>query len=225
MPLQFRHDGKLYVRRMDRWPPEVDLVDIDRGERQLWQTIFPADATGVDMILRIVITPDGAWYCHDYVRFLSDLYVVEGMSDRSRHVRTFRARSGHARAAAFDRTSAALAKGVSDARDPVASAPKALSKSELQNRLWPDTFVVEKNLAIFAVEIRDALGNDAAHPQFAGVPRFGYAFRDAGKSGRRAESWSSGDRAPVSPRLAGRAFRDDGRRTRHRPRSGRRAVL
>ena len=60
MPLQFRHDGKLYVRRMDRWPPEVDLVDIDRGERQLWQTIFPADATGVDMILRIVITPDGA---------------------------------------------------------------------------------------------------------------------------------------------------------------------
>ena len=64
----------------------------------------------------------------------------------------------------------------------VASAPKALSKSELQNRLWPDTFVVEKNLANLAVEIRDALGDDAAHPQFLRtVPRFGYAFRDASR--------------------------------------------
>ena len=29
----------------------------------------------------------------------------------------------------------------------VLNRPKALSKSDLQNRLWPDTFVVEKNLA------------------------------------------------------------------------------
>lgn len=61
----------------------------------------------------------------------------------------------------------------------VANAPKALSKSELQHRLWPDTFVVEKNLANLAGEIRDALGDDAARPRFLRtVQRFGYAFRE-----------------------------------------------
>ena len=61
----------------------------------------------------------------------------------------------------------------------VAEAPKALSKSDLQDRLWPNTFVVEKNLANLAAEIRDALGDDAARPQFLRtVPRFGYAFRE-----------------------------------------------
>ena len=30
----------------------------------------------------------------------------------------------------------------------VANGPKALSKSALQERLWPDTFVLEKNLAL-----------------------------------------------------------------------------
>lgn len=61
----------------------------------------------------------------------------------------------------------------------VFEAPKALSKSDLQDRLWPDTYVVEKNLANLAAEIRDALGDDATRPQFLRtVPRFGYAFRE-----------------------------------------------
>ena len=38
--------------------------------------------------------------------------------------------------------------------------PKALSKNDLQDRLWPDTFVVEKNLANLIGEIRDAIGDD-----------------------------------------------------------------
>ena len=59
----------------------------------------------------------------------------------------------------------------------VLNRPKALSKSELQNRLWPDTFVVEKNLANLVSEIREGLDDDAAHPRFIRtVPRFGYAF-------------------------------------------------
>ena len=39
--------------------------------------------------------------------------------------------------------------------------PKAFSKAELQERLWPGTFVVEKNLANLVAEIREALGG---HP-------------------------------------------------------------
>ena len=40
----------------------------------------------------------------------------------------------------------------------VSGRPNALSKAELQDRLWPDTFVVEKNLANLVSEIRRALG-------------------------------------------------------------------
>lgn len=62
----------------------------------------------------------------------------------------------------------------------VENHPKALSRIELQDRLWPRTFVVEKNLTNLVGEIREALGDDPAHPRFIRtVHRFGYAFRDA----------------------------------------------
>ena len=63
----------------------------------------------------------------------------------------------------------------------VESRPKALSKIVLQERLWPDTFVVEKNLVNLIGEIRDALGDDSTHPRFVRtVHRFGYAFQGPG---------------------------------------------
>lgn len=59
----------------------------------------------------------------------------------------------------------------------VSARPKALSKQELQEHLWPDTFVVEKNLTNLVSEIREKLDDDPAHPRFIRtVPRFGYAF-------------------------------------------------
>ena len=62
----------------------------------------------------------------------------------------------------------------------IADRPKAVSKSDLQERLWPATFVVEKNLANLVSEIRDALGDDPSRPRFIRtVHRFGYAFREA----------------------------------------------
>jgi DNA-binding winged helix-turn-helix (wHTH) protein len=61
----------------------------------------------------------------------------------------------------------------------VAGRPKAISKSDLQERLWPATFVVEKNLANLVSEIRDALGDDPSDPRFIRtIRRFGYAFRE-----------------------------------------------
>ena len=58
------------------------------------------------------------------------------------------------------------------------SSPKAVSKPALLEQLWPDSFVVEKNLVNLIGEIREALGDDAAHPRFIRtVHRFGYAFR------------------------------------------------
>ena len=61
----------------------------------------------------------------------------------------------------------------------VSHRPKAFSKADLQERLWPETFVVEKNLANLIGEIRAALGDDPSNPRFIRtVHRFGYAFRD-----------------------------------------------
>lgn len=61
----------------------------------------------------------------------------------------------------------------------VVNRPKALSKSALQGQVWPDTFVLEKNLVNLIAEIREALGDNATDPRFVRtVSRFGYAFRD-----------------------------------------------
>jgi FHA domain/Transcriptional regulatory protein, C terminal len=59
----------------------------------------------------------------------------------------------------------------------VEERPRAMSKSALQDRLWPLTFVTEANLPNLIGEIRAALGDDSDHPYFIRtVRRFGYAF-------------------------------------------------
>jgi DNA-binding winged helix-turn-helix (wHTH) protein len=58
------------------------------------------------------------------------------------------------------------------------SQPRALSKRQLQDRLWPDTVVVEASLANLVGELRAALGETARRPRFVRtVQRFGYALR------------------------------------------------
>ena len=60
----------------------------------------------------------------------------------------------------------------------IESRPKALSKSQLHDRLWPNTFVVEANLSNLIGEIRRALDDDSRQPRHVRtVHRFGYAFR------------------------------------------------
>ena len=59
----------------------------------------------------------------------------------------------------------------------IASRPRALSKADLQERLWPSTFVEETNLAGLVAEIRKALGDSATKPEYVRtVHRFGYRF-------------------------------------------------
>jgi len=55
--------------------------------------------------------------------------------------------------------------------------PNVVPKSELQARLWPDTHVVEANLAVLIGEVRRALSDPAADPRLIRtVHRIGYAF-------------------------------------------------
>jgi DNA-binding winged helix-turn-helix (wHTH) protein len=78
----------------------------------------------------------------------------------------------------------------------VTERPKALAKSDLMDRLWPSTFVVEKNLANLIGEIREALGDSPSTPQFVRtVHRFGYAFREVLPGGTVADASSHGPAA------------------------------
>jgi len=57
------------------------------------------------------------------------------------------------------------------------AAPRALSKEELQEGLWPSAFVEEANLSVLVAELRAALSDDARHPTYIRtVHGFGYAF-------------------------------------------------
>lgn len=50
-------------------PDGRQIVFAGREQDHLWR----------DAVFRILITPDGKAYCHDYVRVLSELSVVEGL--------------------------------------------------------------------------------------------------------------------------------------------------
>jgi DNA-binding winged helix-turn-helix (wHTH) protein len=59
----------------------------------------------------------------------------------------------------------------------VQERPNVLSKSALQQRLWPDTFVAEANLSNLIAEIRHALDESSREPRYVRtVHRIGYAF-------------------------------------------------
>jgi len=55
---------------------------------------------------------------------------------------------------------------------------EAVTREELQKRLWPDTFVdVERNLNTAVNKIREMLGDSAENPRFVEtLPRRGYRF-------------------------------------------------
>jgi eukaryotic-like serine/threonine-protein kinase len=75
----------------------------------------------------------------------------------------------------------------------VLARPKALSKADLQERLWPGTFVAEANLSNLVAEIRAALGDPARAPKYVRTAHgFGYAF-----SGEAEQTTDPVETAPV----------------------------
>jgi DNA-binding winged helix-turn-helix (wHTH) protein len=59
----------------------------------------------------------------------------------------------------------------------VENRSRAMSRDELQQRLWPSTFVLETNLAGLVAEVRRALRDSAERPTFVRtMHRFGYRF-------------------------------------------------
>jgi DNA-binding winged helix-turn-helix (wHTH) protein len=59
----------------------------------------------------------------------------------------------------------------------VRSRPRAVSKTAIRRRLWPDAHVGAGSLTVLMAELRTGLGDDARHPTWIRtVFRYGYAF-------------------------------------------------
>ncbi len=67
--------------------------------------------------------------------------------------------------------------------------PKAVSKSQIHEKLWPGTFVSDSTLTSLLVEVRDVIGDEAHRPLYVRtVQRFGYAFCGSAQEVREAVS-------------------------------------
>src|SRR5262245_6322205 len=58
----------------------------------------------------------------------------------------------------------------------VESRPRAVSKAELLDRIWPGVFVSDASLAKVVSKIREAIGHSEDAPVLRTVHGYGYAF-------------------------------------------------
>ena len=74
--------------------------------------------------------------------------------------------------------------------------PRAVSKKQIHERLWPGTFVSDGALTSLLVEVRTAIGDDARSPLYVRtVHRFGYAFSGSAEDVRGRVSSGSRSRS------------------------------
>jgi len=70
--------------------------------------------------------------------------------------------------------------------------PNAVTKAEIHDRLWPNTFVADVNLPVLVHELREALEDDPHEPHFLRtVTRFGYAFCGTARPEPEAPEWAA----------------------------------
>jgi Tol biopolymer transport system component len=78
--LSWSEDGaSIYVYGHGRVAVDIHKIDVATGQRSLHHTIRPADPAGVMDIQPVKMTPDGKHYAYGYRRYLSDLFIVQGM--------------------------------------------------------------------------------------------------------------------------------------------------
>jgi Tol biopolymer transport system component len=80
LPIQWGADSRsLYVYRPDEIPARIYHVAVSGEERRLVREIAVNDPTGLEGRMTVVLTPDGRSYAYSFMRWLSELYFVEGL--------------------------------------------------------------------------------------------------------------------------------------------------
>ena len=78
-PICWSDDAKyIYVYPRGKTALSIDRIDLDSGERVMWQEVRPLDAAGIVDIFPVWLTGDGESNAYSYRRCLSDLYLVRG---------------------------------------------------------------------------------------------------------------------------------------------------
>ena len=79
-PVRWADARSIYFRRSVPNSPIVQVyrLALDAGRPELWKELVP-DPSMFFSVLPIVITPDGKHYAYSYGRFVSDLYLVDGL--------------------------------------------------------------------------------------------------------------------------------------------------
>jgi eukaryotic-like serine/threonine-protein kinase len=68
----------LYTRGIA--PAQVLRFDINRGREEVVRFLSPADPTGILEIYPVLMTPDAKTFVYGYDRYLSELYIVDGLN-------------------------------------------------------------------------------------------------------------------------------------------------
>jgi eukaryotic-like serine/threonine-protein kinase len=80
IPVGWTSDGQsIWIYNPGELPIKVERLNLSTGQRDSWKTLMPSDAAGVMSVGPILIRLDGKSYVYEYVRTLSDLYLVEGI--------------------------------------------------------------------------------------------------------------------------------------------------
>ena len=80
VPMRWNADGSaIYVFNRDGFPTRIVRVDVATGKRSLVREITPANPGGLPGLRSFAMTPDAKALAYNYVRKLSDLYLIEGL--------------------------------------------------------------------------------------------------------------------------------------------------
>jgi dipeptidyl aminopeptidase/acylaminoacyl peptidase len=77
--INFTTDNHSFFVRHGDNPVDIYRFDFLNGTRQFVRQLRPADATGVEAISEVLMTPDGKTYTYGGARRLSNLFVVTGL--------------------------------------------------------------------------------------------------------------------------------------------------
>jgi DNA-binding winged helix-turn-helix (wHTH) protein len=69
----------LMMDRSIRFPLQLHRLEVATGRREPWRVLSPTDRAGVSQATGVLVTPDWKAWAYDYVRRLSELYLVDGI--------------------------------------------------------------------------------------------------------------------------------------------------
>jgi Tol biopolymer transport system component len=73
-------DGKsLFIRKGSGDSTEIYRYELETRKQIKVFNLVPNDKSGIQEILRVLLTPDGTSYAYSYTRELSDLFIIESM--------------------------------------------------------------------------------------------------------------------------------------------------